>query len=259
MRRVTVQVDGFPMVGRRAPGPGGPPVVCVHGAGISSRAFRPFLAELGGQHDTWAVDLPGCGASAAPSGRMPLRALADALVQWLPATGPEPVVLLGGSFGCQIAVDVAVRYPDRVAGLVLVGPTVDPKARTAPRQLVRWLRNAPYERPSMARLNVADYRDAGLRRVRWAFAEALRDRVEDKLPHVHAPTLVVRGSTDRLVPQEWAEEATALLPSGRLAVVEGAGHMVPHRRPAELASIVREFLADRCGSVGVGGGRGSGA
>ncbi|MDK0523887.1 alpha/beta hydrolase [Streptomyces sp. ML-6] len=163
MRRVSVPVNGSPMVGRRVPGPGRPSVVCVHGAGISSRSFRPFLAALGRYHDVWAVDLPGFGASEGPTGRMPLRALSDALARWLPATGPEPVVLLGGSFGCQVAVDVAVRHPDRVAGLVLVGPTVGLGARTVVRQLGRWLRNAPHERASLARLNIADYRDAGLR------------------------------------------------------------------------------------------------
>jgi pimeloyl-ACP methyl ester carboxylesterase len=40
--------------------------------------------------------------------------------------------MLGNSFGCQIAVELAVRHPDRVAGLVLVGPTMDSSARTAP-------------------------------------------------------------------------------------------------------------------------------
>lgn len=84
---------------------------------------------------------------------------------------------------------------------------------------------------------------AGPRRVLGAFAEALRDRIEEKLPYVSAPTLVVRGSHDRLVPQERAEEVTRLLPYGRLAVVRGAGHMVPHRRPEELARLVGDFLA----------------
>ncbi|UQA91182.1 alpha/beta fold hydrolase [Streptomyces halobius] len=47
-------------------------------------------------------------------------------------------MLLGGSFGCQVAVVAAARHPDRIAGLVLVGPTVDPAARSFVRQLLRW-------------------------------------------------------------------------------------------------------------------------
>ncbi|MEU8687310.1 alpha/beta hydrolase [Streptomyces sp. NPDC048665] len=104
-------------------------MVCVHGAGVSSREFRPFTEILGHRHDTWTVDLPGFGASAGPRHPLVLRALADLLVEWLTAVDLDHVVLLGGSFGCQVAVDAAVRHPDRVVGMVLVGPTVDPAAR----------------------------------------------------------------------------------------------------------------------------------
>jgi pimeloyl-ACP methyl ester carboxylesterase len=51
---------------------------------------------------------------------------------WLEAADLPSVAVLGNSFGCQVAVELAVRHPDRVAGLVLVGPTMDPSARTAP-------------------------------------------------------------------------------------------------------------------------------
>ncbi|MGW1811222.1 alpha/beta fold hydrolase [Streptomyces sp. NPDC002078] len=177
MQRITAEVSGRPMVAWRIAG-GPPPVVCVHGAGVSSRGFGPFLEVLGLRHDAWTVDLPGFGASAGPPYPLGLRALADAVVEWLTAVGLEQVVLLGGSFGCQVAVDAAVRHPDRVAGLVLVGPTVDPVARGFMRQLLRWMRNAPHERVSMAPLNLADHRDAGGRRIAGAFTESLRDRIE---------------------------------------------------------------------------------
>jgi pimeloyl-ACP methyl ester carboxylesterase len=255
MERITVAVSGRPMVAWRIAGRK-PPVVCVHGAGVSAREFQPFIEVLGHRHDAWAVDLPGFGASAGPRYPLGLRALADALVEWLTAVELDQVVLLGGSFGCQVAVDAAVRHPDRVAGLVLVGPTVDPAARSFVRQLLRWLRNAPHERVSMAALNLADYRDAGGRSVAGAFVEALRDRIEDKLPHVVMPTLVVRGAQDRMVPQEWADEATRLLPAGRLAVVKNSGHMVPYRQPHALAGLVTDFLAHECAAAGTDGGTG---
>ncbi|UQA97109.1 alpha/beta fold hydrolase [Streptomyces halobius] len=241
MERITATVNGRPMVAWRSAGPE-PPVVCVHGAGISSRTFRPFTEVLGHAHDAWAVDLPGFGAGAGPPRPLVLRALADAVAEWLTAVGLDHAVLLGGSFGCQVAVDTAVRHPARIAGLVLVGPTVDAAARGFTRQLLRWIRNSPHERASMAPLNLADYRDAGVRGVAGAFAESLRDRIEDKLPHVLMPALVVRGAEDRLVPQERAEEVTRLLPVGRLSVVPDSGHMVPYRRPHALAGLVGDFL-----------------
>ena len=80
------------------------------------------------------------------------------------ATRLPPVVLLGNSFGCQVAVDLAVRYPDRVRALVLVGPTIDPAARTAFRQILRWLGDTALEDPLQLPILARDLRDAGPRR-----------------------------------------------------------------------------------------------
>ncbi|MFD3475939.1 alpha/beta fold hydrolase [Streptomyces sp. NPDC058695] len=56
-----------------------PPVVCVHGAGVSSREFRPFIEVLGCGHNAWSVDLPGYGAGGRPARPLGLRALTDSL------------------------------------------------------------------------------------------------------------------------------------------------------------------------------------
>ncbi|TDD41486.1 alpha/beta hydrolase [Nonomuraea terrae] len=236
-------VSGTAIMSRRRHGPG-PAVVCVHGAGVSGREMLPFVRELGATHDAWAVDLPGFGRSEKPSAPPTLAGLSDAVAAWLEESGLERACLLGGSFGCQVAVDVAVRHPDRVAALVLVGPTVDPLGRSPVRLVAQWLRNSVHESPRMAPLNVADYLDAGPRRVLASFGVSMRDRVEDKLPYVAVPALVVRGGRDGMVPQAWAEEVTRLLPRGRLVVMEGLPHMVPYRDPRGLAREVTAFLGE---------------
>ncbi|MEU1734469.1 alpha/beta hydrolase [Streptosporangium sp. NPDC020145] len=243
MNRRDLVVDGLTVAGHRRRGPGGA-VVCVHGAGVSSRELLPFVDALGERHDTWALDLPGFGASTKPSRPLTLPTLADVVAAWVTETGLERPCLLGGSFGCQVVVDIAVRHPELVSALVLAGPTVDPHSRSPVRLAGQWLRNSVREDPRMVPLNVADYRDAGLRRVLGTFGESIRDRIEDKLPLVTVPTLVVRGEYDRLVPQPWAEEATRLLPRGRLVIMEGLPHMTPYRDPRGLARIVTDFLAE---------------
>jgi pimeloyl-ACP methyl ester carboxylesterase len=66
----------------------------------------------------------------------------------------------------------------------------------------------------MAPLNLADYRDCGTRGMAAAFAESLRDRIENRLPAIAVPALVVRGECDALVPRPWAEEVTRLIMHG---------------------------------------------
>lgn len=76
------------------------------------------------------------------------------------------------------------------------------------------------------------------------FRYALEDRMEEKLPHVRVPALVVRGSRDLIVSQRWAEEAASLLPLGRLVVIPGAPHTVTYNAPLKLAGAVRAFLSE---------------
>jgi NAD(P)-dependent dehydrogenase (short-subunit alcohol dehydrogenase family)/pimeloyl-ACP methyl ester carboxylesterase len=242
VRRVTI-AQGLEIVGwHRTPVHAAPSVVCVHGAGVSSRQFHPLVAELGREVDAWTVDLPGYGRSAKASRPLTLSELGDALAAWLNAADLAPTSLVGCSFGCQIAVDVAVRYPELVRSLVLAGPTTDAHARTWPRLLARWLRNSVNEDPRMLPLNLADYLDAGPRRVITAFRESKRDRIEDRLAQVGVPTLVVRGELDRITPSEWVEEVTRLLPAGRLVTVPGTAHTVPVGAPREMARLVTEFV-----------------
>ena len=75
-----------------------------------------------------------------------------------------------------------------------------------------------------------------------AFRYALEDRIEEKLPYMRVPTLVVRGSRDPIVPQHWAKEATRLLPMGKLSVISGAAHTANYGWAAEFARVTQKFL-----------------
>jgi hypothetical protein len=169
---------------------------------------------------------------------------ADHQAAWLQTAGLPAVAVLGNSFGCQVTVDLAMRHPDRAGGLVLVGPTMDPTARSAPRQILRWLGDTAREDPLQLPLLVRDVHDAGPRRVVGTLAHALRDPIEDKLPVVRAPTLVTRGSTEPIVPMAWAQAATRLLPLSELAVVPGP-HNANYGGADHLAELVLAFLHRR--------------
>ncbi len=108
--------------------------------------------------------------------------------------------------------------------------------------MVRWLRDSSREPPSQSLIMLRDYRAAGLHRVRRTFQYTLEDRIEEKLPLVLNPTLVVRGSRDPIIPQRWAEEATRLLPHGRLVVIPGATHTINYAAPLEFVRVLRPFI-----------------
>jgi pimeloyl-ACP methyl ester carboxylesterase len=82
----------------------------------------------------------------------------------------------------------------------------------------------------------------GPRRLLGTFRHMLADRIEDKLPRVQAPTLVVRGEYDNTVPLHWAQAVVRLLPHGTLAEVPGAAHTVNYNAPARFERLIRPFV-----------------
>jgi pimeloyl-ACP methyl ester carboxylesterase len=223
---------------------GTPPLVLVHGLAVSHRYMMPLAVMLARHHPVHVVDLPGFGLSGDPGRVLDVAEHADHLADWLKVAGSPPVVVLGNSFGCQVAVELAVRHPDRVCGLVLVGPTMDPAARTAPRQVLRWLRDTTREDPLQLLILLRDVRDAGPGRIAGTLAHAVRDPIQDKLPLVGVPVLVTRGSQEPIVPMAWAQAATSLLPLGELAVVPGP-HNANYGAADHLGRLVLAFLGRR--------------
>jgi 2-hydroxy-6-oxonona-2,4-dienedioate hydrolase len=149
--------------------------------------------------------------------------------------------VLGTSYGAQLTADFAVRHPDRVERVVMVGPILEPEARRLPRLAVRWFRHSRFERRQMPLMWVDAIR-AGPRRSFPLFRLMLQHRLEDVAPRVQAPALVVWGTCDLIVSREWAEKVTRMLPRGRLAVLPGVPHPANFTSPDELAGVVRPFL-----------------
>ena len=189
-------------------------VVLVHGLVVSSRYMVPTAERLAPYRRVFAPDLPGFGRSEKPHRDLDVSGLSDALSAWMGEVGLERAVLVGNSFGCQIIADLAVRHPERVEQAILQGPTVDPRGRTVLRQVGRFLLDIPRQPPSFVPIELLDFVNAGTRRSWRTFRYALEDRIEEKLPYLKVPTLVVRGSQDPIAPQRWTQEVTELLPMG---------------------------------------------
>jgi 2-hydroxy-6-oxonona-2,4-dienedioate hydrolase len=219
-------------------GGSGPPVLLVHGLGVSGRYLLPMARALEPRFRAVVPDLPGFGLSMRPPRPLRLGELSGFLARLAEVAGVARGVFVANSFGCQVVTHLAATRPDLVERLVLVGPTVDDSARDPVRQGGRLLADALREPPSLIRIIVADYLRAGPVTVAATAAEALRDRIEDNARAVEAPTLVVRGSRDVLVPQDWAERLAASFPAGSLHVVDGAPHAAHFTSPEALASLV---------------------
>jgi pimeloyl-ACP methyl ester carboxylesterase len=245
LRGVRVQAGPYHMFARvsaQPPANGRLPVVLVHGLVISSRYMEPLAAILGRHFRVLAPDLPGFGESDKPRHVLDVDELADALALWLEANGIARAAFIGNSFGCQVLAALAVRHPGVVDRLVLQGPTVDPRARNLVVQFWRDIINGRREPRPIGPLARIDYAKAGLRRALLTARVLIRDRIEQRLPLIAAPTLILHGSRDPVSPQEWAEAATRLLPHGKLVVIEGGTHTMNYTYPDQFAAAILPFL-----------------
>ncbi len=218
------------------------PIVLLHGLGASGRYMEPTAELMSIEHPVFAPDLPGFGRSDKPTDALRIEEMADEVAAWLQVAGIKRAVFLGNSLGCQIIVDLAVRYPQVVQRAILVGPTIDRIGRTMWRQILRGCRDLWYEPWSLWRILAADYIVTGTRRMYWTLRFALQDPVEQKFPLMRTPTLLVRGSRDAIVPRRWIAEILAVLPEGRAVEISGGTHAANYSTPAELVRLVSDFL-----------------
>jgi pimeloyl-ACP methyl ester carboxylesterase len=222
-----------------------PDVVLVPGLGLDGRSCARLRRRIGGG----VVILPGMGL------RRPVDALEALAGRLLGELGPGPVVLVGHSQSCQVVVAAAER-DTRVAGVVLLGATTDPRLRRLPVLAARWLRTAVREPWWQAPLVLAQWLHTGPAAMAALWRRTAPDRIDARLRRLSVPVVVVRGSHDWLCPQDWAAHLARCAPQGRLVELPGAAHMTPQTRPDDVAHVVRGLLgAPTCGRPRAPGGR----
>ncbi|WP_367180058.1 alpha/beta fold hydrolase [uncultured Phycicoccus sp.] len=183
------------------------------------------------------------GGRASPGTDLAVDAQSRRLGACLP-TG-APLVLVGHSASCPVVVDTACRVPE-VAGLVLVAPVTDTRARTWPRMVTQWLRTAPHERLWEVPVLTPQYRATGLSSMSRGMNQVRRYRTDVGLSAVTAPTHVIRGSRDRIASEDWCA-LLARRPPVDLVTVPDAAHMVPLTHPlvvVESVERLRDGAAD---------------
>lgn len=239
--------------------PRGPAIVFLHGAGANHTIW---LAQMKALRDrAWVVvpDLPGHGRSAAIPG-LSIDEYAGALIPFLEEMArqiPEglrrDVFLAGHSMGGAIALSIALRRPDLVAGLVLIGSGA--KLRVSP-ELLQGLVESPSETQALiARWSFAPDADPGLvlrtmkDLVGTPAARTLADfracdafDLRERLGEITAPALVICGREDRLTPLKYSEFLRDRVRRAELRLIDGAGHAVMIERPAEVSEAIAGFL-----------------
>ena len=244
-------------------GGAGDPVVYLHSATGEGDGLQ-LLDELATTYALVAPMFPGYGES---EGIEQIDDMEDAvfhLLDLFDQLGLDAPVVVGLSLGGWMAAELATRYPDRVSRLVLVNPAglyiqgaeIKDIFGRKPNEMAEDLfadQGQPMAQMmhAMSDVNLEDlsfdmvkpYYQTMAATARLAWDPYLHDpKLRKRLHRVTAPTLVVRGDQDTLVPAAHAEAYRDEIPGARLVVVEGAAHLLAIEKPAELAAHVRDHV-----------------
>ena len=226
-------------------GAGEQEVVLLHGLSGSALWWHRNVPALAAHYRVLLPELVGFGRTPTADRLPSIAETADLLDRWMEATGLGTVHLVGHSMGGQISVHLAARYPRRIARLVLVDAAGIPRPRTT-RTLLRFaLELTPLWRwgdPRFLPTIVRDTWAAGGRTVSRALRHIVGDDVRPLLGRIEAPTLIVWGERDSLIPLVDARTFREAIPRAELAVLRGAAHNPMVDRPRDFDRLVLRFL-----------------
>src|ERR1700760_79079 len=246
----------------------GPPLLLIMGmSGTSLHWGEPFLELLRADFDVIAYDHRGVGASTPLDGPITTREMADDAAGLLAALGLDDAHVLGISMGGMIAQELALNHPQRIRTLTL-GCTYcggEGSALASEQDLsglVEAMGSGDRERALRAGwgINVsaayaageegyAKFREIAMRRavalpviMQQMQACAAHD-TNARLPEIAAPTLVIHGTDDRLLPVQNGKLIASRIPRAQLEIFDGVGHLFFWERPERSAELVRAHAA----------------
>ncbi len=251
----------------------GTPLLLLHGFTSSTYSWKDVFEPLSQTFRVIAVDLKGFGFSGKPDGDYSRRAQAALIAHLLDYFKIEKAWLCGNSMGGEIALNVALINPQRVAGLILIdsgGVKVSGSGSLAPGYLLipvvgrvltalsltsdklvrQGLEKSFFDRAKVTDERVANYyrplqTRAGQLAALRARTQAADFPIEQDLSQINVPTLIIWGAQDALIPLEAGIKMSKLIKNSKLVILDSCGHLPQEEMPARVVDEVRPFIAGR--------------
>ncbi|NJL22839.1 MAG: alpha/beta fold hydrolase [Leptolyngbyaceae cyanobacterium SM1_3_5] len=252
-------------------GDSGSVIILLHGGGGFIELWKNNVLELAKHHRVYAFDMVGAGRSDKPDTAYTFEFMAQFTQAFMQALGIPHASLIGASAGGAVATTVAMKFPKLVDRLILVGsaglgkevnlllrlPTIPILGQilSSPNQagmkmafkqavydasiITEDLVNEVYE---MAMLPGAMKGILNVARSNFNIGGQRSKPIVDNLKTIQAPTLIIWGRQDPMVPVAHAQKAAEIIPNAQLEIVEACGHWGPIEHPQKFNQMVLEFL-----------------
>lgn len=224
--------------------PGATVYVLVHGLLTAGDYMLPTATRLARRDLVVVPDLLGHGESADPPRTLSIEEHAQSIVQAMEFFGVKRPVLVGGSYGCNVTIELAVKEDVRAQALILIGPA-DGSEGSAPTMMGRLLADSIIEPRRMVSMVFSDVSRIGLARVFEQLGHMMQHDFHGSMKSVRIPTLLIVGENDPLVTDDFVCAALGCAPSCERITVPSAAHALPFSRPELMSSLITQFIENR--------------
>ncbi|HEY7507744.1 MAG TPA: alpha/beta fold hydrolase [Nitrososphaera sp.] len=254
------EVDGLHV--RYSDSGSGRPLLLVHGLGGAIESWTNNIDALAKETHVIALDLPGFGYSDKPKMNYTIKFYADFLASFVRKLGIAPLAVVGSSLGGHVACELAIMHPQAVSKLIVISPPgALPKSFTGTPALKRYVK--VLEARSVAEVKKALFAvdkkpvDDGYAKIvfeklampdaKEAFMSALKGsasapRLGKRLPKIKAPTMVLWGKDDLMIPAKYIAPFVDMKNS-RIVLLENCGHRPHVDRPAVFNRLIADFVS----------------
>lgn len=249
----------------------GEPLVLIHGYTSSTYAWKDLFEPLSQKYRVIALDLKGFGFSEKPDGDYSRRAQGELVFGLLEHLKIEKAWLAGNSMGGETALNVALYHPEKVRGLILIdsaGVKIPGRETLAP-----WYLQTPFVGQALTALSLTSdtlvreglkkstFDDAQISDEKVAyFHQFLKTRngqnaarearlqsalypVENELGKIDAPTLLIWGKEDEIIPLEAGKVMNERIKNSKLAIFENCGHLPQEEMPEKVLNEMTNFIS----------------
>jgi len=235
-------------------------ILCLHGLGASAGRWAKALPILAKKYHIVAPDIVGFGYSDKPDVYYTIDFFVNFVNEFARTLKMESLTLIGASLGGHIAIETALTHDNMIDKLVLISPAGIMKEPTT--ALNHYIAAAMY--PTFENAKKAFQEMTGsetvdeiytkdfvnrmqLPNAKYAFMSAVMGSkaapaLEDRLPKIETPTLIVWGKKDGLIPHKFAEQFHAGIKESKFVTMEDCGHTPYFEKPDKFCKIVLEFL-----------------
>jgi pimeloyl-ACP methyl ester carboxylesterase len=236
----------------------GSSLIFLHGSMGTGKAWKPYVPILSNDFNIILPDVRGHGKTVNPSKEIDLHLIADDIAGLIDALKLEKPFLCGWSMGGDVSLDIAMRYPERVSGLIVGGVT-----HRISETYFASLKAMGLEGPGRINFELAEKNIPELINL-WKIEHVQSPShwkelvtqlsfgmlnptlpAGDDLKRITVPTLIVWGDRDQFLPIENAVELYRLIPNAQFAVVPNADHFVSRTKVRLFAEFVKEFVSSQ--------------